>query len=80
MANQKQNSPKPDDRSNNVERIDQMIKNTKENIQKAEISMEFSSPEEVQKMQEKNKRREQSINAMVEERNDEAQDRENGYK
>lgn len=80
MTNQKQNSPKPDDRTNNVERIDQMIQNTKKNMREAEISKEFSSSEEVQKIQEKNKRRKQSINAMIEERNDEAQDRENGYK
>lgn len=38
MANRK---PNPDNRSNNVERLQTMVKNTIKNIHEAEASMEF---------------------------------------
>lgn len=75
-----QNTPKPDDRSNNVERLQQMIENTKDNIEKAEISTEFAGPEEAQKIKEKNDRRNRSIDAMIKELTEEAEARKNGYK
>ncbi len=55
MSNQ--NTPNPDDRSNNVERLKQMAENTKKNIKEAEFGMEFAGPEEAQKIKEKNERR-----------------------
>ena len=73
------NKPKPDDRSDNVEKLQDMVQNTIENIEKAHETMQFSEPEELEKIEAKNKRREESINAMREEIKDEANSRENGY-
>lgn len=73
------NKPKPDDRSNNVERLQAMVENTKHNKKEAEISMEFAGPTEREKIKAKNQRRDASIQAMKEEIQDEAADRENGY-
>ncbi|WLR43437.1 small acid-soluble spore protein Tlp [Bacillus carboniphilus] len=69
----------PDDRSDNVEKLQDMVQNTLENIEKAEKTMEFSSPDEREKIKKKNHRREESINAFRNEIADEAEDRENGY-
>ncbi|WP_154649423.1 small acid-soluble spore protein Tlp [Calidifontibacillus oryziterrae] len=73
------NQPKPDDRSDNVEKLQDMVQNTLENIEEAEATMKFASPEERARIQEKNKRREESIQGMREEIRDEAADREKGY-
>lgn len=70
---------KPDDRSNNVERLKTAVQNTKENIEKAEFSAEFAGPKEAQNIKEKNKRRKHAIEGMKEEIQDEAAARENGY-
>lgn len=72
--------PKPDDRSDNVEKLQDMVQNTIENIEESHESMQFSSPEEREKIEAKNKRREESIAGMREEIKDEASARENGYK
>lgn len=48
-------------KSNNALSIEQMIKNTKENIREAEISMEFADPEEHDNLEEKNQRRKHEI-------------------
>jgi small acid-soluble spore protein (thioredoxin-like protein) len=71
--------PKPDDRSDNVEKLQDMVQNTIENIEEAEETMQFASPEEREKIREKNKRREEAIAAMRAEIKDEAAARENGY-
>jgi small acid-soluble spore protein (thioredoxin-like protein) len=71
--------PNPDDRSDNVEKLQDMVQNTIENIEEAEETMQFSSPEEREKIREKNKRREEAIAAMRAEIKDEAAARENGY-
>lgn len=76
----RQNRPNPDDRSNNVERLQAMIQNTENNIQEAEISMEFAGAEERQKVQAKNERRKESIQGFRDEISDEATARENGEK
>lgn len=47
------NRPKPDDRSDNVEKLQDMVQNTIENIEKAEETMQFASPEEREKIREK---------------------------
>lgn len=39
----KQYRPNPDDRSDNVEKLQNMIEDTMQNIDKAEESLEFSS-------------------------------------
>lgn len=72
--------PNPDDRSDNVEKLQDMVQNTIENIEKAEETMQFSSPEEREKIKAKNERREEAIAAMREEIRDEARARENGYR
>lgn len=74
----RRNRPNPDDRSNNVERLSEMVENTKKNIQEAEISMEFLNPEQKEKIHAKNERRKESINALKEEIQDEKQARKNG--
>ncbi|MED5078429.1 small acid-soluble spore protein Tlp [Geobacillus stearothermophilus] len=71
--------PKPDDRSDNVEKLQEMVQNTIENIEKAEETMQFSSSEEREKIREKNRRREEAIAAMRAEIKDEAAAREHGY-
>lgn len=71
--------PNPDDRSDNVEKLQDMVQNTIENIEEAEETMQFASPEEREQIREKNKRREEAIAAMRAEIKDEAAARENGY-
>jgi len=70
--------PKPDNRNNNVERLHDMIENTERKLQEAEISMEFVSPEERERLQSKNQRRANSIAAMKEEMQEEMADRKSG--
>jgi len=70
--------PKPDDRSNNVERIREIVRNTEDNLHEAEISMEFADPAQRAEISEKNVRREQSIEALKEEMQDEIAARKKG--
>ena len=71
--------PNPDDRSDNVEKLQDMVQNTIENIEEAEESMEFASGDK-QRIKEKNERREQSIEAFRNEIQDESAARQNGYR
>lgn len=48
-----QNTPKPDDRSDNVEKSQSMIHHTIENMEDAEAAMVNSSPEDQQRIKEK---------------------------
>lgn len=73
------NKPKPDDRSDNVEKLQDMVQNTIENIEESQEALQFASPSEREKIEAKNKRREESIHGMREEIKDEAANRENGY-
>jgi small acid-soluble spore protein (thioredoxin-like protein) len=74
------NRPNPDDRSDNVEKLQTMVQNTIENIEEAEDSLAFSDSEEQrEQIRAKNHRREESIQAMRNEIQDEAQARESGY-
>lgn len=70
--------PNPDNRSNNVERLHDMIENTERKLQEAEISAEFEPPEKRTWIKEKNERRRQSIEAMKEEMKDEMDARKKG--
>ncbi|MDQ0859557.1 small acid-soluble spore protein Tlp [Bacillus sp. V2I10] len=70
----------PDDRSDNVEKLQDMVQNTIENIEKAQETAEFSSGEERDRIEAKNHRREESLEAFRSEIRDEASARENGYK
>lgn len=66
------NQPKPDDRSDNAEKIQSMIQDTTENIQKAEESMQFTDSEQQrQQIEAKNQRRRESIESFQAELQDE---------
>jgi small acid-soluble spore protein (thioredoxin-like protein) len=73
-----QNKPKPDDRSDNVEKLQEMICNTIENMEEAEESLSFTDSEEQRQMiQAKNERRRESIDSFRAEVKDEARARDN---
>lgn len=71
---------KPDNRKNNVERLQQMRENTIENIEAAEETLAQSDMDgpERQAVEQKNDRRRESIHAFEAEIKDEQEDRERG--
>jgi small acid-soluble spore protein (thioredoxin-like protein) len=67
------NKPKPDDRSDNVDKLQSMIHNTIENMDEAEETLQFTDSEEQrQQIEDKNQRRRESLDAMRSEVKDEA--------
>ncbi|ASF39566.1 small acid-soluble spore protein Tlp [Halobacillus halophilus] len=62
----------PDNRSDNVGKLQEKVTNTIENIEASHDSLKFATEEEKRNIEDKNKRRNQSINAMREEIKDEA--------
>ncbi|WP_188455606.1 small acid-soluble spore protein Tlp [Virgibacillus oceani] len=66
------NKPKPDDRSDNVEKLQNMVQDTAQNIEKAHDTMQFSSGEDKEKIEAKNTRREEAIEGMRQEIKDES--------
>ena len=62
----------PDNRSDNVGKLQEKVTNTIENIEDSHDSLKFATDEEKKNIEDKNKRRNQSINAMREEIKDEA--------
>ncbi|MGI5912718.1 MAG: small acid-soluble spore protein Tlp [Syntrophomonadaceae bacterium] len=72
---------KPDDRRDNVEKIQENIDNTLENIELAEETMAHNHNVKMRKaIKAKNIRREEALDNMRQEIRDEALDRERGYK
>lgn len=72
---------KPDDRRDNVDKIQHNISNTIQNIHLANEMIEKTEDEKMKAvLKEKNKRREESLSALRSEIKDEAIDRRNGYK
>lgn len=72
---------KPDDRSDNVDRIQHNISNTIQNIELANEMIETTSDTKMKKtLEEKNQRREEALDAMKSEIKDEALAKERGYK
>ncbi|WP_066062635.1 small acid-soluble spore protein Tlp [Neobacillus soli] len=66
------NQPKPDDRSDNAEKLQSMIQDTTENIEKAEESMQFTdSQQQREQIEAKNQRRRESIESFQAELQDE---------
>jgi small acid-soluble spore protein (thioredoxin-like protein) len=66
------NKPKPDDRSDNAEKLQSMIHDTLENIEAAEDSLEFTDSEtQRQQIEAKNQRRRESIESYRSEIKDE---------
>jgi small acid-soluble spore protein (thioredoxin-like protein) len=75
------NNPKPDDRKDNVDRIQNMIDNTIVNYRETkDLMKKVDNEKERQDLADKNLRREQSLKNMKEEIKDEATDKKNGYK
>ncbi|MDD4780920.1 MAG: small acid-soluble spore protein Tlp [Tissierellia bacterium] len=75
------NRPKPDDRRDNVEKIQQDITNTIINYRETkDLINKVDNEKERNDLIEKNQRREQSIKGKREEIRDEALARKNGYK
>jgi len=70
---------KPDNRKDNVKKLQEMLQNTEENFREAEDYLDEHadeiSPEERARIQEKNARRERSIAGFRNEIRDEAHDR-----
>jgi small acid-soluble spore protein (thioredoxin-like protein) len=67
------NKPKPDDRSDNVEKLQSMIHDTIENMEEAEESLTLTDSEEQrQQIESKNQRRRESLDSMRSEVRDEA--------
>lgn len=72
----KQYKPNPDDRSDNVEKLQEMVQNTIENMHEAQEASEFSNEKDRAAIQAKNERRLDSIAAMRDEIKDEYAHRE----
>ncbi|GAB1305901.1 small acid-soluble spore protein Tlp [Bacillus altitudinis] len=77
--NDKSYQANPDDRSDNVEKLQDMIENTLENIDESEAAMGLSTEEEKQMIKQKNENRRTSIDAMRSEIKDEEAARKSGY-
>ncbi|MED1531333.1 small acid-soluble spore protein Tlp [Bacillus altitudinis] len=77
--NDKSYQSNPDDRSDNVEKLQDMIENTLENIDESEAAMGLSTEEEKQMIKHKNENRRTSIDAMRSEIKDEEAARKSGY-
>lgn len=76
-----QNKPKPDDRRDNVNKIQSNINNTIVNYRKTEeLINNVDDNKQKRELEEKNKRREQSLKNMKKEIKDEAIDKRNEYK
>lgn len=75
------NKPKPDDRRDNVSKIQSNINNTIVNYRKTEeLINNVDDNKQKRELEEKNKRREQSLKNMKKEIKDEAIDKRNEYK
>lgn len=73
------NNPKPDDRSDNVEKLQDMAKNTIGNMEAAEEAMGSLDGAEREALRQKNERRKKSLEGFRQEILDEAAARKNGY-
>lgn len=63
--------PNPDDRSDNVEKLQNMVQNTIENIEASHETARYASETGKQQIREKNKRRQEAIEGMRKEIKDE---------
>lgn len=73
------NKPKPDDRSDNVEKLQSMIVHTIENMEEAEATMEFANEKDRANIEAKNERRRESLDAFRSEIKDEYRAQQQGY-
>jgi small acid-soluble spore protein (thioredoxin-like protein) len=75
------NKSKPDDRRNNVDRIQDNISNTIENFHLTKEAIEEAEDVGIKKdLEAKNGRREEAIDGMKSEMKDESIDKKNGYR
>ncbi|AND39883.1 small acid-soluble spore protein Tlp [Cytobacillus oceanisediminis] len=72
------NRPNPDDRSDNVEKLQSMIVHTIENMDEAEESMKYANAEDLERIEAKNERRRESLASFRSEIKDEYQAQQNG--
>lgn len=76
----KTNKPKPDDRRDNVDKLQVSIDNTIENMEEAEeIMAESGDPRQLRSLKEKNARRQDALDNLRSEIKDEADDKKRGY-
>jgi len=64
-------TPKPDDRSDNAEKLEVMKNNTVDNMEAAEETMHFADGKELEEIKQKNARRKESIGGFQKEIEDE---------
>ncbi|MFJ5963233.1 small acid-soluble spore protein Tlp [Bacillus sp. NPDC093026] len=69
----------PDDRSDNVEKLQDMIENSLKNIDESEAAMAFSTEEDQKIIKQKNENRQASIEAMRNEIKEEEAARKHGF-
>lgn len=65
------NEPKPDDRSDNVEKLQNIVEDTIQNIEKSHGTMKRSTGKDKEAIKAKNQRREETIDNLREEIKDE---------
>ncbi|KAA0546823.1 small acid-soluble spore protein Tlp [Bacillus sp. BGMRC 2118] len=68
-----QHRSNPDDRSDNVEKLQEMIHNTIDNMEAAEATLEFANGKDRADVEAKNERRREALDALRNEVKDEAQ-------
>jgi small acid-soluble spore protein (thioredoxin-like protein) len=68
---QNNNRPKPDDRSDNYEKLENMVEDTMGNMAEAKERLEWAPEHEHEQIKEKNKRREEAIDNFRQEMEDE---------
>lgn len=71
------NKPNPDNRADNVEKLQEMVHNTIENVEQSHDAMQFATDEEKENIEAKNARREESLEAMRVEIKDEYKNQQN---
>lgn len=75
MMGRSKNKPNPDNRADNVEKLQEMVHNTIENIEESHEALQHATDEEQENIKAKNARREESLEAMRVEIKDEYRDR-----
>jgi small acid-soluble spore protein (thioredoxin-like protein) len=70
----KNHQTKPDDRSDNVEKLQDMVQDTIQNLEESHETMRYASGEDKEQIKAKNKRREEAIEGMRDEIKDEHHD------
>ncbi|WP_117169565.1 small acid-soluble spore protein Tlp [Paraliobacillus sediminis] len=58
------NKPNPDNRADNVEKLQEMVHNTIENIEQSHDAMQYATDQEKENIEAKNARREESLEAI----------------